>query len=79
MNDETFNTKNAFSINKIASEFVTSIDVCNRYGVTTMTLWRWLNNDNVNFPKPIYINRRRYFRISDVLEWESKREKGAAN
>lgn len=44
-----------------------------------MTLWRWLNNENVNFPKPIYINRRRYFRISDVLEWESRREKGAAN
>lgn len=79
MKAETFNTQNAFSMNKIASEFVTSIDVCNRYGVTTMTLWRWLNNDNVNFPKPIYINRRRYFRISDVLEWESKRENGGAN
>lgn len=38
-------------------------------GVSDMTLWRWLNNPALNFPKPIYIARRRYWRESDVSEW----------
>lgn len=35
-------------------------------GVSDMTLWRWLQAD---FPKPAVINRRRYWRKSDVLSW----------
>lgn len=38
-------------------------------GVSDMTLWRWLNDPALNFPKPIYIARRRYWREADVSEW----------
>ena len=38
-------------------------------GVSDMTLWRWLNDPALNFPKPIYIARRRFFREAEILEW----------
>lgn len=38
-------------------------------GVSDMTLWRWLNDPALDFPKPIYIARRRYWREADVSEW----------
>jgi predicted DNA-binding transcriptional regulator AlpA len=44
-----------------------------RYGVSDMSLWRWLRDEEMNFPKPIYINRYRYWRVADLLEWERTR------
>ncbi|MGX0877046.1 putative DNA-binding transcriptional regulator AlpA [Roseovarius sp. MBR-154] len=38
-------------------------------GVSDMTLWRWLNDPALNFPKPIYIARRRYWKEADVSQW----------
>ncbi len=38
-------------------------------GVSDMTLWRWLGNDTLDFPRPIYIGNRRYWREADVIEW----------
>ncbi|MGB3315975.1 MAG: transcriptional regulator [Albidovulum sp.] len=38
-------------------------------GVSDMTLWRWLNDPSLNFPKPIKIQSRRYWRESDVIDW----------
>ena len=38
-------------------------------GVSGMTLWRWLNNPVLNFPKPMYIGRRRYWREADIIAW----------
>lgn len=38
-------------------------------GVSDMSLWRWLNDPALNFPKPIYISRRRYWREAEVLSW----------
>ena len=38
-------------------------------GVSDMTLWRWLDNPALDFPRPIYISRRRYWRQADVLAW----------
>lgn len=38
-------------------------------GVSDMTLWRWLNDPELHFPKPIYIARRRYWREADVIAW----------
>ena len=34
-----------------------------------MTLWRWLADDNLAFPRPIYIGKRRYWREADILAW----------
>ena len=38
-------------------------------GISAMTLHRWLNNPDLNFPKPQYLGRRRYWRESDIIQW----------
>lgn len=48
-------------------------------GVSDMTLWRWLNDPALSFPKPIYIARRRYWREADIIEWlEARKTETAA-
>jgi predicted DNA-binding transcriptional regulator AlpA len=42
-------------------------EVCG--GISDMTLWRWLADDNLAFPRPIYIGKRRYWREADILAW----------
>ncbi|SHI96245.1 hypothetical protein SAMN05444404_1100 [Ruegeria lacuscaerulensis ITI-1157] len=42
--------------------------------ITDMTLHRWLNNPELNFPRPIYIGRRRYWREAEVVAWLDARE-----
>jgi predicted DNA-binding transcriptional regulator AlpA len=42
-----------------------------RYGnVSDMALWRWLRDERLAFPQPIVINSRRYWRLSDLAQWE---------
>lgn len=38
-------------------------------GVSDMTLWRWLKSNDLDFPQPTYIGKRRYWRESDVIAW----------
>ena len=48
-------------------------------GASDMWLWRKLNTPELNFPKPIYIGKRRFFDEAEVLSWiEAQAEKGAA-
>jgi hypothetical protein len=37
-----------------------------------MTLWRWLKADNLGFPKPIYINGRRYWDECELDEFDQQ-------
>lgn len=38
-------------------------------GISDMTLHRRLKDESLNFPRPIYIAKRRYWKIADVLAW----------
>lgn len=53
--------------------YLTANHVCARYGVTSMTLWRWLQKEDLDFPKPTYINKRRYFKVDELEDWECRR------
>jgi predicted DNA-binding transcriptional regulator AlpA len=44
---------------KTGRRYLPDPQVCRRYGVSSMTLWRWDHDPRVNFPKPIRINRRK--------------------
>ncbi|MEM9395479.1 MAG: AlpA family phage regulatory protein [Pseudomonadota bacterium] len=46
-------------------------------GISDMTLWRWLNTPEMDFPKPIYIGRRRYWREEEVHAWLEAQEVAA--
>lgn len=55
------------------SAFLTSRQVMDRYGgISQMTLWRWLQDDDLSFPKPLRIQRYRYWRLADILAWEDQ-------
>lgn len=47
-------------------------------GVSDMTLWRWLNEPAMGFPRPTYIARRRYWRETDVIAWLEAQAAGTA-
>lgn len=52
---------------------LTAIQVRTRYGrVSDMALWRWLHDEKMGFPQPLFINRRRYWKLSDLLRWEAE-------
>lgn len=49
-------------------------DVCKRYSISAMTLWRWDHDPEQNFPKPIRFGSRRKYRDLAALEaWERSR------
>jgi len=60
-----------------ASDFVPGPAVAKRYGVTPMTFYRWLDNPDLAFPRPLYIGRFRYWRQSELIEWERSRPRSA--
>lgn len=67
-------------MNTVEGRFLPAEKVWKRYGVSSMTGWRWLQREDMKFPRPIYIGRFRYFRLSELEEWERQlpREMGAA-
>ena len=42
--------------------------------ISDMTLWRWLNDPAMKFTEPIYINRRRYWREGQIVDWLEHRQ-----
>ncbi len=53
-------------------EFLPARKVWERYGITQMSLWRWLRDDAMKFPRPIYLGRFRYWRIAELEAWEAE-------
>jgi predicted DNA-binding transcriptional regulator AlpA len=47
--------------------------VQDRYQVTDRTIDRWVSDEQLGFPKPLVINRRRYFYESELEAWERNR------
>ena len=64
----------------IADEiYFSAAQVRKRYAnVSDMWIWRRLHDES-GFPKPIVMNKRRYWRHSELVEWEKSHESlGAA-
>jgi predicted DNA-binding transcriptional regulator AlpA len=47
-------------------------------GVSHMCIWRWIRDERVQFPQPIQINRRNYWRLGDLRRWQAERVGRAA-
>ncbi len=41
--------------------------------ISDMTLYRWERRRDLNFPQPLVINGRRYWRLRDIEAWEASR------
>jgi hypothetical protein len=44
-----------------------------RYQVNQRTIDRWLDDEKLNFPRPILVNNRRYFPLDQLEAWEISR------
>lgn len=55
--------------------FLPARSVWERYGITSMTLWRWARDKEMGFPEPVYFGRFRHWRLSDLVAWEASRPK----
>ncbi len=64
----------AISFNTTSRKLVSAPQVRAAFSISEMTLWRWLNEPAMNFPKPIHINRRRYFRENEIADWVVSQE-----
>jgi predicted DNA-binding transcriptional regulator AlpA len=42
-------------------------------GVSAMCIWRWMRDPRVQFPAPIQINRRNYWKFGDLRRWQADR------
>lgn len=51
-----------------------------RYGgVSDMTIWRWLHDEELKFPAPaLVVRRRRFWRIADLEKWEAEQAREVA-
>jgi hypothetical protein len=47
--------------------------VLDRYDICDRTLDRWLAKQELGFPRPLIINKRRYFREGQLRQWELNR------
>jgi predicted DNA-binding transcriptional regulator AlpA len=55
-----------------------SAEVQSRYGICDRTLDRWLVDPQLEFPRPLMINRQRYFDEQELVVWERERAKKSA-
>ena len=58
------------------AEYLPARAVWTRYGVTSMTLHRWINDPELGFPPPIFFGRFRYWKLSELAAWEAKSPRG---
>jgi hypothetical protein len=42
------------------TKLIPDAQVAKRYGVTLMTIWRWDQDPELNFPGPVRIRKRKY-------------------
>jgi predicted DNA-binding transcriptional regulator AlpA len=48
-------------------------------GVTAMSLWRWMRDPKVRFPRPIKIGgkARNYWRLGDIRAWQARQARSS--
>lgn len=50
-------------------------EVVRRYGVTDRTLAAWASRRETEFPQPVTVNRRKFWRRGELEAWERSRSR----
>lgn len=58
-------------------KFLTGPEVCRRYSISDMTLWRWLKDEALGFPKPMMIRKRRLFAGEELDAFDTRQREAA--
>jgi predicted DNA-binding transcriptional regulator AlpA len=53
-----------------SDKYLPAVQVQRRYGVSDMTVWRWLKDPDMGFPQPYYFGRLRFWKLSALEQWE---------
>ncbi|MEX6506951.1 helix-turn-helix transcriptional regulator [Jiella sp. M17.18] len=65
--------------NEAQDQLLPAIEVQRRYSISHMTLYRWeRKRPELEFPRPLVINSRRYWYLSQLVAWERKHAGRAA-
>ena len=60
-------------------KYLTRTEVLCRYGIGNTTLYRWINDENIQFPKPVQLGVRSVrFLVSALDQWEELRRDDTA-
>jgi len=54
--------------------YLTGPQIKARYGCSYQTIWRWMNNPGMEFPKPLKINNRNRFALDEIEAFERKQK-----
>jgi predicted DNA-binding transcriptional regulator AlpA len=65
------------SNNALSQVYLTSSQSCDRFQITSVTLYRWEHDGRLNFPQPVKINRRKLYVWTEIEAWE--RQQAAAS
>jgi predicted DNA-binding transcriptional regulator AlpA len=50
--------------------FISQPEILQRYGISEMTLSRWRRDEHLNFPPPLTIRRRNFYKRAEIDAWE---------
>jgi len=53
-------------------DWLTGRQVRERFNVSEMAIWRWLRDEHLDFPKPMRIRRRNFWRRADSEAFEQR-------
>ena len=58
--------------------YITAPQLRERFGGRSdVWLWRLLNDERANFPRPVIVRRCRYFPLSEIEAWEVSKSRQA--
>jgi predicted DNA-binding transcriptional regulator AlpA len=57
--------------------YLTGPQIKARYGCSYQTVWRWMNDPALEFPKPLKINNRNRFALDEIEAFERKQKTAA--
>jgi predicted DNA-binding transcriptional regulator AlpA len=58
---------------EISGQKIGTTALAARFDVCTRSIDRWLDDPDLGFPQPIYINRRRFWDLAEIESWERNR------
>ncbi|NKQ85150.1 helix-turn-helix transcriptional regulator [Rhizobium ruizarguesonis] len=56
-------------------EYLTGKQVATRYQITPVSLYRWERDERLGFPQPMIVNRRKLYKVEELVAWERGRAK----
>jgi hypothetical protein len=59
-------------MNSVEEQWITGPRLARHFNVTPMSIWRWLRDPNLAFPRPTQIRKRNFWRVADIREFEKR-------